>query len=153
MKPSARMTFDAVSAVVAVTRTAGVDELIPRLPPLGFGLATTFDVTGPVLSIVSVISATVPQLPAWSCARIRTVCGTASASAFTVAAAMVASRLTVTAGATTVMGVAAPPSMVYSAAVTFDPPVATSEPVACSATLTEPLVGLGARLSPVDAGP
>ena len=43
--------------------------------------------------------------------------------------------------------------MVYSAAVTKDPPAAASEPVACTATPTEPLAGLGDRLTPVVAGP
>ena len=39
--------------------------------------------------------------------------------------------------------------MVYSAAVMFDPPLALSLPVAFSATLTVPLLGLGVRVRPV----
>ena len=164
MKPSAALmllrTPPAIGSdrVVAVTRTAGVLALIGSVPLLGLGAADTPEVLGPVLSTTRLMVTGAPQLPAASWLRIETTC-VPSARAFTVAAGIVASRLAIGAGRLTVIGVpcrlAPTVSMKYSAAAMFEPPLAVSLPVACTATsaVPVPLVRLGVSVGDVVVGP
>ena len=152
MKASAALMVEPALVIVAVTRTTGWPELSGSVPLFGFGAALTAEVTGPATSFVSVIVASGPQLPNASWLRTETVCAP-FASAFTVAAGIVASRLAIGAATLTAMATAAPVSILYSAAAMFDPPVAVSLPVACSATFTLPLLGLGVKARPELVGP
>src|SRR5665647_2544094 len=155
MKPSAALTVEPELVMLAVTRTTGWLELRAPAPLFGLGVALTAEVTGPPATTLSAIVAKAPQLP--NASRLRTLTAPPTHGLAGVHE-MVASRPATGAATLTVIAVprVAAGGVVprkYSAAVMFDPPLALSLPVACSATLTVPLLGLGVRVRPLVSGP